>query len=178
MLWQCSAASADPTAKQYSLPQNGSHRTCLLPSPFRRMPAANDSGCAYLLRFSGILKSVADAGLWTSREATCTWRTLSNAAMRMYASGKALVALAISARTWLASLQPNMGSLYIAQYLRQTHKPGQERRPGVLMGHGTAVRRNAEDTGSTLLAQEQMRQHRQCHLAQLALHYTTDNPSH
>ena len=41
------------------------------------MPAANDSGCAYLLRFSGILKSVADAGLWTSREATCTWRTLS-----------------------------------------------------------------------------------------------------
>ena len=38
----------------------------------------------------------------------------------MYASGKALVALAISARTWLASLQPNMGSLYMAQYLRQT----------------------------------------------------------
>ena len=38
----------------------------------------------------------------------------------MYASGKALVALAISARTWLASLQPNMGSLYIDQYLRQT----------------------------------------------------------
>ena len=35
----------------------------------------------------------------------------------MYASGKALVALAISARTWLGSLQPNMGSLYIDQYL-------------------------------------------------------------
>ena len=38
----------------------------------------------------------------------------------MYASGKALVALAISASTWLASLQPNMGSLYIAQYLHDS----------------------------------------------------------
>ena len=38
----------------------------------------------------------------------------------MYASGKALVALAISASTWLASLQPNMGSLYIDQYLHDS----------------------------------------------------------
>lgn len=37
----------------------------------------------------------------------------------MYASGKDSVALAISARTWLGSVQPNMGSLYIDQYLLQ-----------------------------------------------------------
>ena len=36
----------------------------------------------------------------------------------MYAVGKVLVAFWISVRTWLASLQPNMGSLYIDQYLQ------------------------------------------------------------
>ncbi len=35
----------------------------------------------------------------------------------MYASGKDLVAFEISFSTWPASLQPNMGSLYIVQYL-------------------------------------------------------------
>ena len=39
------------------------------------------------------------------------------AANLMYAVGKVLVAFWISVRTWLASLQPNMGSLYIDQYL-------------------------------------------------------------
>ena len=40
----------------------------------------------------------------------------------MYASGNVLVAFWISVRTWLASLQPNMGSLYIDQYLQPSEK--------------------------------------------------------
>ena len=39
----------------------------------------------------------------------------------MYAVGKVVVAFWISCRTWLASLQPNMGSLYIAQYLQHAY---------------------------------------------------------
>ena len=58
---------------------------------------------------------MAPAGRCTSMDATCTWREASNAAMRTYESGAALTHAAISLRTWLGSVQPNMGSFHMVQ---------------------------------------------------------------
>ncbi len=48
-------------------------------------------------------------------DTTCTWRDASNAAMRTYESGAAFTHAAKSLSTWLASVQPNMGSFHIVQ---------------------------------------------------------------
>ena len=50
-----------------------------LPQPSGLLSAATWS-CAHLLLLSGACISVAEEGRWTSRPATCTWRTLSKAA--------------------------------------------------------------------------------------------------
>lgn len=83
-------------------------RQLLLPAP---PPAASSFRCcctaaklqaerAYTWRWFTGRHSLAEDGRCTSMLATCTWRLASNAHMRMYALGKALVALSISRSTY------------------------------------------------------------------------------
>ena len=59
---------------------------------------------------------MAALGLCTKKLEVWHCEMLSKATSRMYDPGKAFVQALTSLRTWLGSLQPNMGSFHMVQY--------------------------------------------------------------
>jgi hypothetical protein len=66
---------------------------------------------------SGCVNSVADRGRCTRKLAVWHCEMLSKATIRTYESGNALVQAFTSVSTWPGSVQPNIGSFHMLQYL-------------------------------------------------------------